>query len=661
MNLELFKNLASTAAVIRPDDIAEAKIREALLIRAVEQKFLSLFAAGQMNGTVHTCVGQEFSAVAVAGQLQPEDWVTSNHRCHGHFISRTKNWKGLTDELRGLDSGVCRGIGSSQHLYAQGFLSNGLQGAFVPVATGIALHHKRKQLPGIAVSYIGEGTLGEGVLYEAMNLAALFKAPHLIVCENNLYSQSTPQVVGIAGDITARPKAFGFKVFEADTWNVAQLLDVSRQAIAHVRENSEPAFLVIRTYRLNAHSKGDDDRNKEEIAFFRDHDPLNRLLKDPHWAQVNATIEAEVDAHVASTPLKVMPLTDYLQDQLPRAVSARKLPVKNRKIRVVQALNQAYKATLESGAIHIGEDIHDPYGGAFKVTKGLMDAFPGSVFTTSISEAGLVGIATGFALMGTESWAEIMFGDFMTNAMDQLINNLAKIHHMYAFQASVPARIRTPMGGKRGYGPTHSQSLEKLLLGIDNVAAVYLTSLLDPAVTVAEISDFKCPVVVLENKVDYGKFLWDCPADLEINREARPAGSLVVSPRLATPSVTIVSYGETARDLADNLRNIFIETDLVPELIVLQMLHPLDIGAIERSVTRTERLIVVEDGSSAFGIGSEIVARLLEKGATLRQVLRVGAEPVPIPSVSSLELQVLPTVQRVLQMISQSSLNGQLQ
>jgi len=99
----------------------------------------------------------------------------------------------------------------------------------------------------------------------------------------------------------------------------------------------------------------------------------------------------------------------------------------------------------------------------------------------------------------------------------------------------------------------------------------------------------------------------------------------------------------------------------VPELIVLQMLHPLDIGAIERSVTRTERLIVVEDGSSAFGIGSEIVARLLEKGATLRQVLRVGAEPVPIPSVSSLELQVLPTVQRVLQMISQSSLNGQLQ
>jgi 2-oxoisovalerate dehydrogenase E1 component len=655
MSVQLFRELAEAAAI--DDNLAPAPaLEEALRIRAVEQKFLALFNAGQMNGTVHTCVGQEFSAVAVAGQLTEDDWVTSNHRCHGHFISRTKNWRGLIDELRGLDTGVCRGIGSSQHLYAHGFLSNGLQGAFVPVASGIALHHKRLGKPGIAVSYIGEGTLGEGVLYEAMNLASLYKLPHLIVCENNLYSQSTPQDTGIAGEIAARPVAFGIKVFEADTWNVPALMATARNAIAHVRDKSEPAFLIIRTYRLNAHSKGDDDREKEEIAFFRQYDPIERLLQDPHWVEVNTRIVAEIDAHVDSSPMTVMPLSDYLHDQLPRTVSARLVPVNNGKQRMVQALNQAYKKTLEDGAVHIGEDIHDPYGGAFKVTKGLMDAHPNSVFTTSISEAGLVGIATGLALMGTSAWAEIMFGDFMTNVFDQVINNLAKIHHMYAFQAAAPARIRTPMGGKRGYGPTHSQSLEKLLVGIDNVAVVYLSSLIDPGQTIAEVSDFACPALVMENKVDYGKFLWNCPDDLEISRETRPAGSLLVSPRRAAPGVTLVSYGETARELAEQMRTIFIETDLVPELVVLQMIHPLDTTLIERSVARTGRLVIVEDGSTAFGIGGEIISQLIEHEVPLRKVLRIGAEPVPIPSISSLELRVLPTLERVLAKIVQANL-----
>ena len=163
----------------------------------------------------------------------------------------------------------------------------------------------------------------------------------------------------------------------------------------------------------------------------------------------------------------------------------------------------------------------------------------------------------------------------------------------------------------------------------------------------------------MENKVDYGKFLWECPPDLDIHREARPAGSIVVAPRGATPTVTFVSYGETAREMAENLKMIFVETDLVPELVVLQMLHPLDTRLIERSVARTGRLIVVEDGSASFGIGGEIVARLAEQGVAPRHVLRVGAEPVPIPSVSSLEVQVLPTVQRVLHLISKSSMNDQ--
>lgn len=599
-----------------------------------------------MNGTVHTCVGQEFSAVAVAGQLGHEDWVTSNHRCHGHFISKTGNWPGLIDELMGFKSGVCKGVGSSQHLYAQGFLSNGPQAALVPVGLGIALHKKQSQQPGIVVSYIGEGTLGEGVIYESMNLAALYQVPQLIVCENNLYSQSTPQDLGVSGDILTRAEAFGIKVFESDTWNPEKLIAIAREAIDYVRDG-RPAFFLIRTYRLNPHSKGDDNRDPEEVAFFREHDPLNKILETSEWRKVAYELELEISEHIKRVAEIELRGEEYVIDQLPRAVSARIRPVENPKIRMVQALNQAYRTTLENGGFHIGEDIEDPYGGAFKVTKGLSSDFPGMVRNTSISENALVGIAIGMSLMGTKSYAEIMFGDFMTHTFDQLISNASKMHHMYAMQVSVPVRVRTPMGGKRGYGPTHSQSLEKHFLGIDNVAVVALSSLVDPGEVISEVDEFSCPFVLVENKVDYGRYLWQADDRFYIEREMRSLGSVRVRPRLARPTLTIVSYGETARHLADNLETIFIETDHVPELVCMVQLHPIDINLIERSVKETRKILVVEDGSTDFGIGAEVVSRLVENGVQLDWVQRIGAEPVPIPSVANLETEFLPTIERV--------------
>ena len=122
-------------------------------------------------------------------------------------------------------------------------------------------------------------------------------------------------------------------------------------------------------------------------------------------------------------------------------------------------LNEAYYHELENGAFMIGEDIMDPYGGAFKVTKGFSSDFPEQVYYSSISESGMTGIAIGMSLMGVKSFVEIMFGDFLSLTFDQIINNASEMYHMYAFQNSVPIRIRTPMGGKRGYEPTHSQSL----------------------------------------------------------------------------------------------------------------------------------------------------------------------------------------------------------
>jgi 2-oxoisovalerate dehydrogenase E1 component len=649
MNFSELKKLAIKEQNL--SSIPNWMISEAILIRLVEQKFLDLFSQGKMNGTVHTCVGQEFSAVAVAGQLSSIDWVTSNHRCHGHFISKTKNWQGLIDELMGLESGVCKGIGSSQHLYAQGFMSNGPQAALVPVATGIALHNKINNLPGIAVSYVGEGTMGEGVLYEALNLASLYEVPHLIVCENNFYSQSTPQDMGVSGNLLDRPKSFDIRTFDADTWDVQNLYSVAKEAIEYVRAG-KPAFLVIRTYRLNPHSKGDDNRDIDEIKLFQDRDVLNLIIKQDYWKNYSDQIAGDIDRHINEGIKMTLGLSDYKIDQLPRKISARLIPVDNKNKRMVQCLNSAYKKTLENGAFHIGEDIEDPYGGAFKVTRGLSTEFPGQVKNSPISEAGLVGVATGMALMGTKSFAEIMFGDFMTHALDQLLNNASKIHHMYAFQASVPLRIRTPMGGKRGYGPTHSQSLEKHFLGIDNVCVLALSSLFDPEIVIAETESIDCPIVLLENKVDYGKYLWVESSEYQLLREQRVFGSLRLTLKNSSPTLTIVSYGETARHIADNIESFFMETDYIPELICVTQLHPLDISLIEKSVSKTKKILVVEDGSTEFGFGAELLSKVVEKGYSLDFALRVGAEAVPIPSIMSLELEILPTINRIIKLVN---------
>ena len=141
-------------------------LKDALRIRKVEEKFLELFSQGKLNGTVHTCVGQEFSALAFAGQLKKKDFVFSNHRCHGHYIAFTGDVRGLLAELLGKASGTCGGIGSSQHLCHNNFFSNGIQGGIVPVAAGYALGNKLRQNGAIGVVFIGDGTLGEGALHD---------------------------------------------------------------------------------------------------------------------------------------------------------------------------------------------------------------------------------------------------------------------------------------------------------------------------------------------------------------------------------------------------------------------------------------------------------------------------------------------------------------
>lgn len=268
------------------------------LIRQFETRILELFAAGELNGTTHTYVGQEANAATVISQLQASDIVFSSHRCHGHYLARFHDAAPLFAELMGRAGGVCGGRGGSQHLCRDNFYSNGIQGGYVPIATGMALAEKAGGSGAIAVAFIGDGTLGEGSVYEAANLASLWDAPLLLVIENNRYAQTTPIELALAGRIADRFRAFDFTVDEVDSNDVAELHPICGAAIDQVRNRNRPHALILNTYRLNAHSKSDDFRDPDEILAWRKKDPLGfagRGIGDDQRAE----IEAAVTTHIA--------------------------------------------------------------------------------------------------------------------------------------------------------------------------------------------------------------------------------------------------------------------------------------------------------------------------------------------------------------------------
>jgi TPP-dependent pyruvate/acetoin dehydrogenase alpha subunit len=253
----------------------EQQYEQMFTIRRFEETLLEMFSQGKLVGTTHTYIGQEADAVGVIAHLEPErDVVFSNHRCHGHYIAFTGDLYGLLCEVMGKPDGTCGGKGGSQHLCNGNFYSNGVQGSIVPVSTGIALAEKQKGSGAVTTVFLGDGTLGQGTVYECLNMASLWRLPMLFVLENNHYAQTTPRQLALAGSIPERAAAFGVATDELDTTDVTEVHDAAGRAVDRIRATGEPSFLVLHTYRFSPHSKGDDFRDPAEIEGRRAHDPL---------------------------------------------------------------------------------------------------------------------------------------------------------------------------------------------------------------------------------------------------------------------------------------------------------------------------------------------------------------------------------------------------
>lgn len=246
----------------------EMLFRAIFQVRCFEETVLENFPKGVFFGTTHTYLGQEANAVGVLSNLEAQDIVFSSHRCHGHFLAYGGSPRALFAELMGKASGVSGGRGGSQHLHWRNFYSNGVQGGIAPVGTGMALAEKRKRSGAAVVTFLGDGTLGEGVLYESLNMAALWQAPILFVLENNYIAQTTPIEAAVAGSIAARFASFGIQTCELDTSDVLEILPAANTLLKAARL-SGPQALILHTCRFGPHSKGDDTRSAELIAEMR--------------------------------------------------------------------------------------------------------------------------------------------------------------------------------------------------------------------------------------------------------------------------------------------------------------------------------------------------------------------------------------------------------
>lgn len=245
-----------------------------LLIRKFEERLFDEFSKGKLLGTTHLYIGQEANAVGICDILAGNDIIFSNHRCHGHYLAYGGDPYYLVAEIMGKETGLVGGRGGSQHIQWKNFFSNGIQGGIVPIAVGMALAEKEKQTRNIALAFMGDGTFGQGVVYESFNIASLWEIPILFVVENNLYAQTTPIQCAMAGNIKDRLAAFNIRAWECNTTDVLKIREESKDAVNFVRKSRKPASLILNTYRFSSHSKGDDFRDPDEIDYYKKLDPL---------------------------------------------------------------------------------------------------------------------------------------------------------------------------------------------------------------------------------------------------------------------------------------------------------------------------------------------------------------------------------------------------
>ena len=635
-------------------------------IRYFEETVLDLFNKGHIRGTAHLYIGMEAVAAGTRAAMGPDDFLASTHRGHGHSLAMGLDPKPMMAELLGRGDGYCKGKGGSMHVacLALGMLgADAVVGANAPITTGAALAARLKGEDRVGISFFGDGAASQGVVLEALNIAAVSKLPVVFICENNQWALSTSiQSTLSVPDVATRAQGFGLPSVIVDGQDGLAMHAAAQEAIDRARSGGGPTLIEAKTYRFHTHSAfaTKDPRAADEVAFWKSRDPIEILggklldagaftaaeLEELRAHEADLAQEAADFAVASPYPAPEEALTDVFLPSHSESHSEPGYPAPHsdvRQLNMVEALNEALHEEMERDptVFIMGEDIGN-IGGLFGVTGGLLERFGEErIREMPIAEPGYTGVGVGAAIAGAHPVVEIQVMDFLSLTMDQLANHAAKLRYMTGGQASVPMVLRGVVMTGIGLAAQHSQSLEAWVAHIPGLKVIMPSTPYDAKGLMKSAIRDGNPVVCFEKRL-----LYAATGPVPEEEYLVPFGQAAV--RRTGDDLTIVASGLSAQMAMEAAETLAAE-GIAAEVIDLRTLVPLDMDTIIESVTKTHRVIVANDGYRNCGFAAEVMARIMEQGFDYLDapVMRVTSEDVPIPCSEALEQVALISADKI--------------
>lgn len=625
-----------------------------LLPRMIEEKMLVLLRQGRISKWF-SGIGQEAIAVGATLAMEPQEWILPLHRNLGVFTARGMPLSKLFLQWQGDADGYSKGRERSFHFGSRDHAICGMISHLGPqlgVADGIALAYKLQEKRQAALVFSGEGGTSEGDFHEALNVASVWDLPVIFLIENNGYALSTPVSEQYRCEsLVYKAEGYGMQGVRIDGNNILTVYDTLKGVREYCVKYQRPYLVECMTFRMRGHEEAsgikyvpqvllDDWRKKDPVENYAQWLRGEGLLDEDQDARIRESIRQSIESELNSVsgPVEILVDSDneladvYAPAPFPEDHASD--PVHGPEKRMIDAIHEGLEQSMRQhdNLILMGQDIAG-YGGAFKITDGLMETFgKNRVRNTPLCESAIVGCALGLSLEGFKSMVEMQFADFVTAGFNQIVNNLAKIHYRWGQRADTV--IRMPTGAGVGAGPFHSQSNEAWFLHTPGLKIVYPSTPADAkGLLIAAINDPN-PVLYFEHKALYRSTSGPVPQEyyqVEIGKARMVQDG---------EDLSIITYGagvHWALDYAAAHPGISIA------VLDLRTLLPLDYAAIEEVVARTGKVLVLHEDTLTGGVGAEIAAWIGEHCFHFLDapVHRCASLDTPVPFNSTLEKNFL--------------------
>ncbi|OFY70737.1 MAG: dehydrogenase [Bacteroidetes bacterium RIFCSPLOWO2_12_FULL_37_12] len=630
------------------------KIYEELIIpRLIEGKFLRLLRMGKVSKWF-SGIGQEAISVGSTLALSEDEYILPLHRNLGVFSCRKVPLNRLFSQFQGKMNGFTKGrdrsfhFGTKEH-HIVGMISH--LGPQLTVACGIGLAEKISQRKKLSLVYTGDGGASEGDFHEALNVAAVWDLPVIFMVENNGYALSTPSAIqNRIKSFTDKGPAYGMDAIQIDGNNVLEVYATVKKFAEQIRENPKPVLIDALTFRMKGHEEASGTKYvpQELFAQWAQKDPVvnyeefliqENVLKKEMADDIRSKINAQIDS--AWNLSEAEPIRDSsqeleLKDVYFPFIQEEKPPISGKKenLRFVDAIREGLWQCMEKheNLILMGQDIAE-YGGVFKVTEGFLKQFGKErVRNTPLCESAILGTALGLSVSGFKSMVEMQFADFVSCGLNQIVNNLAKVHYRWGQNADVV--IRMPTGAGTGAGPFHSQSNEAWFFHTPGLKIVYPSNPVDAKGLLISAIEDPNPVMYFEHKLLYRSISEEVPEDYY----TIPIGKASLA--MEGDELSIITYGYGVVWA----KKIIAEKNISADILDLRSLLPWDKSAVSATVKKTGKVLILHEDCVTGGIGAEISAWITEHCFTFLDapVMRVGSLDTPVPFASALEEDFLP-------------------